>query len=176
VVKFVSLGESMTRLAVVLGFFVTFISAFTGCNRQRRPEPSATDPVYTPGLGEIMGLTQMRHAKLWFAGQAGNWPLASYEVDELKEGLEDAVLFHPAHKDSPLPIPDLIDKIMTVPVKNIGEAVTAKDSKKFTEAFDDLTAACNQCHMAANFGFNVVTRPTANPYTNQNFQPAHPAN
>jgi hypothetical protein len=120
-----------------------------------------------------MTLTQMRHTKLWYAGQAGNWPLASYEMDELREGLEDAVIFHPAHKDSPLPIPDLIDKIMTFPIKNLGDVVAAKDSQKFVAAFDDLTSACNQCHMAANFGFNVVTRPTANPYTNQNFQPVH---
>jgi hypothetical protein len=166
----------MTRLAVALGFFILVFVAFTGCSRQKQPVPSAADPVYTPGLGEIMTLTQMRHTKLWFAGHAENWPLASYEMDELKEGLEDAVTFHPAHKDSPLPIPDLIDKIMTVPVKNLGEAVAAKDPKQFTAAFDDLTAACNQCHMAANFGFNIVTRPTANPYTNQNFQPVRPGN
>ena len=28
---------------------------------------------YVPGLGEIMSLQQMRHAKLWLAGQAENW-------------------------------------------------------------------------------------------------------
>jgi hypothetical protein len=37
-----------------------------------------------------MTLTQMRHAKLWFAGQAANWPLAAYELDELHEGMQDA--------------------------------------------------------------------------------------
>ncbi|HET9129880.1 MAG TPA: hypothetical protein VFO86_02965, partial [Terriglobia bacterium] len=131
----------MTRLAVALGFFIFVLCAFAGCNPAKQPVASTADPVYTPGLGEIMTLTQMRHTKLWFAGQAGNWPLASYEMDELKEGLEDAVIFHPAHKDSPLPIPDLIDKIMTAPVKNLGDAVSAKDPKKFTAAFDDLTAA-----------------------------------
>jgi hypothetical protein len=46
---------------------------------------------YVPGLGEIMGSTQMRHAKLWFAGKAGNWDLASYELDEIREGMDDAV-------------------------------------------------------------------------------------
>jgi hypothetical protein len=138
-----------------------------------RPAPHAVaEPVYTPGLGEIMTLTQMRHTKLWFAGQSGNWPLASYEMDELQEGMEDAVTFHPTHKDSPLPIPQLIDKIMTVPLKQMAAAVDSKDPKQFNQAFDQLTSACNQCHMAANFGFNVVVRPTANPYTNQNFQPS----
>lgn len=163
----------MSRLVFAAGFCILVLVAFPACKRQRPPAPAATDPVYTPGLGEIMTLTQMRHTKLWYAGQAGNWPLASYEMDELREGLEDAVIFHPAHKDSPLPIPDLIDKIMTFPIKNLGDVVAAKDSQKFVAAFDDLTSACNQCHMAANFGFNVVTRPTANPYTNQNFQPVH---
>ena len=165
----------MYRNVIATGFLLFTLSALEGCNRPRQAPsaPPVTDPVYTPGLGEIMTLTQMRHTKLWFAGQAGNWSLAAYEMDELKEGMEDAVTFHPTHKDSPLPIPDLIDKIMTVPIKQLGNAVEAKDSKQFAKAFDELTAACNQCHTAANFGFNVVTRPAANPYSNQNFQPAH---
>jgi len=164
----------MFRHVIAFGFLLLTLGSLDACNRPRRASqaPAVTDPVYTPGLGEIMTLTQMRHTKLWFAGQAGNWPLASYEMDELKEGLEDAVTFHPTHKDSPLPIPDLIDKIMTVPVKQLGEAVETKNSKEFVRTFDALTSACNQCHMAANFGFNVVTRPTANPYTNQDFRPA----
>jgi hypothetical protein len=37
-----------------------------------------------PGLGEIMTLNQMRHAKLWRAGEAQNWSLAAYELDELQ--------------------------------------------------------------------------------------------
>ena len=36
-----------------------------------------------------MPLQQMRHIKLWFAGRAGNWPLADYEIDQLKEGFDD---------------------------------------------------------------------------------------
>jgi hypothetical protein len=45
---------------------------------------------YQPGLGEFMTATQLRHAKLWFAGKQNNWDLAAYEIDEIKEGLEDA--------------------------------------------------------------------------------------
>jgi len=57
---------------------------------------------YRPGLGELMNFTQMRHAKLWFAGQEQNWQLAQYEVDELQEGFDEVVRFHASHKDSPL--------------------------------------------------------------------------
>lgn len=147
--------------------FALLSLGIAGCNRQ----PS--QPQYTPGLGEIMTLTQMRHVKLWFAGQSANWPLANYELDELNEGLEDAATFHPTHKDAELPIPQLIDKIMKAPIGQLEEAVKAQDQERFTKAFDALTGGCNSCHQATKFGFNMVTRPTANPYSNQVFQPAH---
>ena len=137
------------------------------CSRCRR-EPAT--PPFIPGLGEIMTLTQMRHAKLWLAGQAANWPLAAYELDELQEGMQDAATFHPTHKDAQLPIPELIDKIMKDPVEQLQKAVAARDGNDFTQRFDALTEACNACHRATNFGFNVVTRPSGNPYTNQSFQ------
>ena len=35
-----------------------------------------------------MAQQQIRHIKLWFAGRAGNWPLADYEIDQLKEGFD----------------------------------------------------------------------------------------
>jgi len=31
--------------------------------------------------------------------------------------------------------------------------------------------ACNGCHQATNFGFNVVTTPTGNAFLNQEFAP-----
>ena len=45
---------------------------------------------YKPELIEFMIFTQIRHTKLWLAGNAGNWELADYEIDELKEVLENA--------------------------------------------------------------------------------------
>ena len=115
----------------------------------------------------------MRHIKLWFAGESGNWPLAGYELDELNEGFDDLATFHPTHKDAQLPIPQLIEKIIKGPLGQLDDAVKAQDADRFTKAFDQLTDGCNSCHQATKFGFNVVTRPAANPYTNQVFQPAH---
>jgi hypothetical protein len=136
---------------------------FVSCSR----EPPTQS--YSPGLGEIMTLTQMRHAKLWLAGQAGNWPLASYEIDELEEGFHDAMEYHPTHKGSPLPIKDLIPKMTGVPLEELRNAVRGKDQEAFTQAFDTLTKACNSCHQATNFGFNVVVRPSGNSFVNQDF-------
>lgn len=134
-----------------------------GCGRQRS-EP------YTPGLGEIMTLQQMRHSKLWFAGQARNWDLAAYEVKELREGFADVVKFHPTHEGVQESLAVLVPDIMNTPIEELGEIIAAKDSQRFVVGFDELTNACNGCHEATNFGFNVVQRPSQNPYTNQVFE------
>ena len=41
-------------------------------------ESQSAAEAYKPGLGDIMGAIQMRHAKLWFAGKSLNWQLAAY--------------------------------------------------------------------------------------------------
>jgi hypothetical protein len=132
------------------------------------PAPAAVEP---PGLGELMTFNQMRHAKLWFAGEAGNWKLAAYELDELGEGFDDVERYHPTHKDSPVPIPEAVEKIMRAPLADVGRAIGAKDRERFERAFDAVTDGCNRCHQATNFAFNVVQRPTANPFSNQDFTP-----
>jgi hypothetical protein len=121
-----------------------------------------------------MTFNQMRHAKLWFAGEAGNWPLASYELKELREGFGDVVRYHPTQEGAPLPISELVPKMINEPLDEVGKAVRNRDSAAFARSFDALTDACNRCHQAANFGFNVVKRPTDNPFSNQSFAPAHP--
>ena len=124
---------------------------------------------YVPGLGEMMSLQQMRHVKLWFAGKADNWDLAAYEIDELGEGFDDVVKFHPTHKDSPVAPKDAIPRMVAEPLKELRAAIDNKDSHAFEQAYDALTAACNNCHQATNFGFNRVQRPAMNPYPNQVF-------
>ena len=45
---------------------------------------------YAPGLGEFMTATQLRHAKLWFAGKENNWDLAAYEIDGRNQQIASA--------------------------------------------------------------------------------------
>jgi hypothetical protein len=125
---------------------------------------------YSPGLGEIMSLQQMRHSKLWFAGNARNWALAGYELDELKEGFDDAAKLFPMIND--VSIAQAISAITSVQLPELGNSISARDRAKFSSAFDKLTATCNACHQTTNHGFIVIQRPTALPYTNQSFTPA----
>jgi hypothetical protein len=134
-----------------------------------RPAPAA-EP-YTPGLGEIMTLQQMRHSKLWWAGQAANWDLAAYEIKELGEGFDDIVTYHPTHEESPVAPKDAIPRMITAPIADLRGVIGKRDAQAFEPAFDALTKACNDCHQATNFGFNIVQRPTMNPYSNQAFAP-----
>ena len=152
------------------------------CRQPTPPTPTATSETpataapaaseaYAPGLGEIMTLQQMRHAKLWLAGAAGNWDLAAYEIKELGEGFDDIVKFHPTHEESPVAPKDAIPRMIPMPLADLRTAVDKKDPALFAPAYDSLTKACNDCHQATNFGFNRLQRPLSNPYPNQVFTP-----
>lgn len=152
---------------------------------RRAPEPPAraaatpaAAPASTPtpaapksGLGELMTLQQVRHAKLWLAGEARNWGLASYEWKELREGFADIERLYPTRPDSPVPIDQAVETMMTDPLQELGEAIGRKDAKAFASAFDMLTEGCNSCHQATNHGFTVLRRPKTNPFPNQSFAP-----
>ena len=93
---------------------------------------AAAHPVkepYAPGLGEFMTATQLRHAKLWFAGKENNWDLAAYEIDEIAEGLEDAEKQFPTHDG--IPVADMIKANIDPAVVELRTAVGAKSSTKF---------------------------------------------
>jgi hypothetical protein len=161
------------RRASVVVFMAFLLLGAAACGRSTTTAGAGTSPAasepYAPGLGEMMSLQQMRHVKLWFAGQAENWELAAYELDELGEGFDDIVKFHPTHKDSPVAPRDAIPRMVTEPLQALRAAVDSKDAHAFERAYDSLTTSCNNCHQATNFGFNSVQRPASNPYPNQVF-------
>ena len=129
-----------------------------------------TKPAYAPGLGEIMALQQMRHAKLWLAGSAGNWELASYELDELKEGFDDVMTYAPVHDG--VRLAPLVKTVTDGAIPELAKAIAARDGGRFATAFDALTGGCNACHQSAKRGFIAIQRPSGLPYPNQNFAPA----
>jgi hypothetical protein len=143
---------------------IVFVAAVPFAAAQPAQEP------YAPGLGEFMTATQLRHAKLWFAGKNDNWDLAAYEIGEIKEGLEDAERQFPTRDG--IPIAYMIKSNIDPAIEELEKAVAARSSAKFIAAFDKLTSACNTCHAGAGKPFIRIQRPTAPPSTNQNFAPA----
>ena len=124
---------------------------------------------YSPGLVEFMMSVQSHHVKLWLAGNARNWELADYQVDELKELLDEIAKRVPKYRD--VPVGQMIEAATMPPIGNIEAAIKARDSAKFVAAFDRLTEACNSCHEAANRGVIVIQRPATSSFPNQSFAP-----
>jgi hypothetical protein len=126
--------------------------------------PAAVGDTFVPSLGEIMGGTQLRHFKLWYAGQQENWELASYELGQIEDSFFNAARLY---RNIPVEKINMIDK----PLAALDSAVKAKDGKRFAAAFKDLTTTCNGCHQAAHVGFIMMQIPTSSPFSNQSFTP-----
>jgi hypothetical protein len=163
--------SGIQSVALTMALVGACVACGTQPPSQRSGSPGVTSEAYAPGLGELMTLQQMRHTKLWLAEQAGNWALAAYELDELGEGFDDVITFHPTHRESPVAPKDAIPRMITKPLADLRASVDKKDAAAFVQAYDALTAACNACHQATNFGFNRVQRPDTNPYPDQVFAP-----
>lgn len=157
---------------VLLGLLVACTRLAEPTNTSARIEALEKQLVeMKPGFGEVMSVVQQHHAKLFFSGHQGNWELAQYQLDEIKEGLEDLTKYYPTFKDVKLPIKELIPTMMTEPLNQVQAAIQKKDKKQFNSAFNGLTKSCNGCHQAAEHGFVVIQTPSNQEFTNQKFSP-----
>jgi len=128
------------------------------------PLAVAAEENYIPALGDIMGIIQFRHIKLWFAGKRGNWELAAYELEHIRTSLEQAAtLYHG--------IPEAFVGATVDPIKTISAAIRAKDGSQFAKGFNEFTAACNACHQRIGRAFIVIQMPTTSPFSDQSFAP-----
>lgn len=119
---------------------------------------------YKPGFGEFMSSIQVHHNKLWFAGQNQNWKLADFEISEIKESLGDIKKYCTDRPET-----NSIGMIEQ-PLQNVSNAIQQKNITEFKNSFTILTSTCNSCHQATQHEFNVITNPTAPPFSNQNFK------
>lgn len=119
---------------------------------------------YKPGFGEFMSAVQSHHAKLWFAGKNENWALADFEIHEIMEALDGITKYQSGRKESKL-LP-MLDPVLD----SMNNAITQKNPLAFEKTYNLLTATCNKCHQATEFGFNVVKIPDQPAFSNQSFQ------
>jgi len=123
------------------------------------------DKSYKPGFGEFMSSIQVHHEKLWFAGINQNWKLVDFEINEIKESLEDIQTYctdRPERKSL-----TMIDR----PLDSISYAIQQKDEALFKKNFITLTNTCNNCHRTTEHEFNVIKIPDTPPFSNQEFKP-----
>ena len=137
------------------------------------PSPNAADaaPVpYTLSMGDMMNtLVQPRHAKLGLAGRAGNWPLATYALVEIRQVFAGIKKAQP--RFAGLPVAELVEAAIGQPLNAVEAAIKQQDAKKFAIAYGHLTQGCNACHQAVDHPFVVIKVPDASAFPNQDFSP-----
>jgi hypothetical protein len=124
---------------------------------------------YRPGLGDLMHALQVRHAKLWFAGTAGNWELGAFEMEELRESLDRVARWHADSEE--FAMAPAVKAYMQTGRYALEQSIGRRSAADFPAAFDRFTNGCNECHLAAKHGFIVIERPAAPPYANQRWAP-----
>ena len=160
---------SLTRLAaVVLAAATIGAAAQTPATQQPRgPVSSALN--YVPGVGDMMNtLVQPRHEKLWLAGHEHNWELAVFAHRTLQQALQTVGTVQPKYRN--FTTSEMVESMTGEAMRDLENAISAHDAKKFAEAFDNLTDGCNSCHTALNLGFIVIKTPEESAFPNQEFK------
>lgn len=125
-----------------------------------------------PGLGEIMGVIEQHHTKLYYAGTKADWPLASYELNEIQENFNEAMRLYPhKFKKVRVPLPKLIPAMTEGSMAQVREAIQHKNEKSFVHSYQDLSVSCSNCHAAANDPFVRIQTPAAGMFSDQRFAP-----
>ncbi len=109
-----------------------------------------------PPLNLLMVAAQLSHFKLWYAGVVQNWPLANYELAQIRTSIDRAQRLYPNNVKSNM-------KAMTPATDQVENAIKAKDGLDFSKAYGNLTAECNSCHEATGFGFIRLRVPKLSP-------------
>ena len=159
-------GKCAGLVAAVLAA-TALATAQTPQTPQRGPASSALN--YVPGIGDMMNsLVQPRHIKLWAAGHERNWELAVYAHREMLQALQTVGTVQPKYRN--LTVPEMVESMTGEAMRDLENAISARDAKKFDDAFDSLTDGCNSCHTALNLGFIVIKVPEESAFPDQDFK------
>jgi hypothetical protein len=167
-------GRTMRRSRLPL-IFVTGVAAVLALcvpvsAQNQFGDANAQPAPFNPQMAALMSMiVQPRHAKLGLAGKAQNWPLAKYELIELRRGFVIVSKAVPRWKG--LPVPDLVEAAVDDPMKLLEIAVQQQHKAQFDRAFARLTEACNACHSTTDHSYIVIKEPDGSAFPNQQFEP-----
>ena len=130
----------------------------------------------SPGeaLAEICGrLPSQSHAmmdvdyhfsNLWFAGQAGNWPLAAFYLNETRSHLNWAVRLRPVRRlgqGGSLELKPLLEAVEASGLSALEAAITQRSRDAFEAAYKGTLQQCYGCHAAAEKPYLRLAIPQA---------------
>jgi len=92
-----------------------------------------------PGMAEIMPLVGARIWKCWYAGKAGNKPLAAFQLKEAVGLMEKGAFMRPKYSEN-------IDKFIANEVAAVQKAINAEDWDAFEQSFAAMVDSANAYH------------------------------
>lgn len=105
------------------------------------------------GFSATMFEVAHRYRELHWAVEDGNLDHAEYQAEKIGDAIERGILRRPGRAESARSL------FLDGPLPAFRDALAGGDAADVTRAFDELTAACNQCHVAEDMAFVVVGPP-----------------
>jgi hypothetical protein len=134
------------------------------------PRPGLVILDFKPAMDDLMTmLVQPRHMKLYYAGQAMNWRLAAFQVNELRGALARIGRTIPNYRN--INVDTAVASIFTDKLKAVDAAIKTSDLAQFNAAYGEMTGACNDCHKGMEHPFLVIKLPEAGGFPDQEFRP-----
>jgi hypothetical protein len=122
----------------------------------------------------VMEDVSYHFSNLWFAGRHENWDLANFYWSETRSHLRWAVRVIPKRKDNAGQEVDLVAILQAFengPLKQLQEAIAAKDKVAFEKTYRTSMETCYGCHKAADKPFLRLQIPMRPESPIVNFDP-----
>jgi hypothetical protein len=106
-----------------------------------------------PDQAHIMADVGDHFTNLWFAGRAGNWPLADFYLNETKNHLRWAVRRIPIRKDSrgqDIRLGNILEAFENSQLKVLKRAIDGSDRTAFERVYRESLTGCYSCHKASD--------------------------
>ena len=128
-----------------------------------------------PSASVAMADVGFHWANLWFAGQAGNWPLANYYFSEARNHIRWLIRINPMPKGPTGDLVDLqgiFDGIDTSVFKDVKNTIDMQDGARFPLVYRQALEACYSCHKSVGRPYIRPQIPATVPQPIVNLNPA----
>jgi hypothetical protein len=176
--------EVIMRTALVLIMIVGALG-FEACQQAPAAAPAATATAESKEIAALKADIEMLKGKapsasvamadvgfhwsnLWFAGQAGNWPLATFYFNEARNHIRWMVRINPTPKGPdgmPVDLKGIFDGLDTSTFADVKAAIDKKDGKQFETTYRSALESCYSCHKAVGRPYLRPAIPKTVPQT-----------
>lgn len=108
-----------------------------------------------PSQSHTMADVEFHFANLWFAGKNGNWPLATFYLNETRSHLNWTVRIRPVRRVSTgeFDLRPMLASVEASGLAGIKQAIDDEDADAFDAAYRAMMGQCYACHVAAEKPF-----------------------